>query len=1146
MDSYQQPLSDQRNYMFFPYYQYPPNPHQMKVETPRIPMNAEPSFYGGSYCYPPPGCHTCCNCSYSSPGYYGFRPPHISPLPIYHCGPHHSYPEPYPAYVVPPYYSAEVPRFEYDKNAFREHCCGCPNHTCNRKTDNTVKTEEELPKVKLSESETHKPRVQSKDSSFKLQNYSCPNVWIPPDYMRDKEALKSSDAKSQTGNEWLPFDENSRYLKQGGEKKKNQNQQNLNQFPFPLIWLPGFSKPQEVEEESGVTPGAAEEPQSKIKVMPLKFFDSDDHRSKPGLNKEDDKNKGHSEAPSKEIKPKVVLVKEGKEENEVHSEVAEKKTKTKSIPVKHIKKSSEAEVKKQPTSPGKASKLPPIRLRVDPSPKKKNGNGNGSLRSPSPPASRNRAELDMSMESVDKHKMEHDGAKPVEAHEKKHQHDNQQCEEAREKTIEVVKVPLCSEDSIKKTLAKNFGTSAGADSMRSEESEQNKVTEKHKTKEKILSATDAAIRIQSAYRGYEVRKWESVKKLRQIMRVRDQLDDVRNRIKDLETSSWSEQDQKQKIAISEKIMGLLLQLDTIQSLHSSVRDVRKTVARELTCLQERLDSLVVLTATSKTRMSESGQDEKPADAQGQDAEESTASNVRVEGAEESERSARPDFKMEEPLLDKIEHLVRSQEDTVQISVANKGETQSDTMEQEEPEAGVKGGASGVTCENATNLPSRIERGLRSEEKGSEEPEITQEASDLSTGVDATQVAPMVLMLEDEVSDLGRINEQEGTLKPDETMNRDNAFDKERRLEGNSENMVPVETPVAMELPTRGSEYGAVEQAEMVEAVTTQEADLAIGGYPGKPLLEEGCSEGLSQASHDEQMTCSGGGFESVLTAETRSGGDFLNAGTLELVHSEPFVDDEDKMVVGSTEKVARDGSKIDAEHCSSSSELLPKGKSQKMEEVISDNYQHEEAAPDQRLENEPVESLPDAGVGEDIVHETYVNKQESDMVSMDDLTRPGFVNSESNSESLAGNRDPSVPSEKEEAEAIPQANTTQPYEFAAVSESHPMSLEHKGWDLKSALPAGDSIPGKRDAITSEEVLVKSPGSIVDENEKLRELVEKLITAGKNQLKTISDLNGRVRDLERHLSKKERRITPSYGIFSTNLLIFSLLCLGWNC
>ncbi|KAF8413270.1 hypothetical protein HHK36_001246 [Tetracentron sinense] len=63
---------------------------------------------------------------------------------------------------------------------------------------------------------------------------------------------------------------------------------------------------------------------------------------------------------------------------------------------------------------------------------------------------------------------------------------------------------------------------------------------------------DAAVRIQSACRGFEVRKWQPMKKLRQLTRIRAQVD---------------------------------------EGLHPSLRDIRKSVARELIFLQEKLDSL---------------------------------------------------------------------------------------------------------------------------------------------------------------------------------------------------------------------------------------------------------------------------------------------------------------------------------------------------------------------------------------------------------------------------------------------------------------------------------------------------------------------------------------------------------------------------
>ncbi|KAF3456545.1 hypothetical protein FNV43_RR01198 [Rhamnella rubrinervis] len=96
----------------------------------------------------------------------------------------------------------------------------------------------------------------------------------------------------------------------------------------------------------------------------------------------------------------------------------------------------------------------------------------------------------------------------------------------------------------------------------------------------------------SAYRGFDVRMGP-LKKLKQIAEIREQLVDVRNHIQTLESSSDLQKDNKQKVLIGESIMRLLLKLDAIQGLHSSLRDIRKSLARELVNLQEKLDSLMI-------------------------------------------------------------------------------------------------------------------------------------------------------------------------------------------------------------------------------------------------------------------------------------------------------------------------------------------------------------------------------------------------------------------------------------------------------------------------------------------------------------------------------------------------------------------------
>ena len=97
-----------------------------------------------------------------------------------------------------------------------------------------------------------------------------------------------------------------------------------------------------------------------------------------------------------------------------------------------------------------------------------------------------------------------------------------------------------------------------------EEKDSSTRTDAGRKEGRVLSDADAAVFIQAAYRSYLVRKWELLKKLKQIDEVRKEVTDVRDRVQAFERSSDLQNDDKQKIAIGETIMRLLLKLDTIQ------------------------------------------------------------------------------------------------------------------------------------------------------------------------------------------------------------------------------------------------------------------------------------------------------------------------------------------------------------------------------------------------------------------------------------------------------------------------------------------------------------------------------------------------------------------------------------------------------
>ena len=67
--------------------------------------------------------------------------------------------------------------------------------------------------------------------------------------------------------------------------------------------------------------------------------------------------------------------------------------------------------------------------------------------------------------------------------------------------------------------------------------------------------------------------------------------EIKKRIQDLESSADNGVDNKQRTIITEIIMSLLLKLDAIQGLHPAVREYRKSVAKEIVSLQEKLDLL---------------------------------------------------------------------------------------------------------------------------------------------------------------------------------------------------------------------------------------------------------------------------------------------------------------------------------------------------------------------------------------------------------------------------------------------------------------------------------------------------------------------------------------------------------------------------
>ncbi|KAA8516121.1 hypothetical protein F0562_019300 [Nyssa sinensis] len=318
------------------------------------------------------------------------------------------------------------------------------------------------------------------------------------------------------------------------------------------------------------------------------------------------------------------------------------------------KKPFENSTKRRSSSPTKPSKLPPVCLRVDTRPRRKNCNG--SSRSPSPSqkisldfsdssesstSSREKGNTQQELQcsnsmpnktkEVDPNRRD---KKVIEVLEGITGRDKNEDCKAKTQNQFPVNLPVDSHEevSISKTTSEvgiGYGVSKvkedkgarDAEGQKSGEGIESKCAtvkgqsgnseseigehkgvskvkdekfeEVAKEERKSMSEAEAAVIIQSSFRGFEVRKGEPLKKLKQIAQIQEQVTGVRSRIQALESSSDIQSDDKQRVVIGETVMSLLLKLDTIQGLHPSVRDVRKSIAKELVSLQEKLDSLSV-------------------------------------------------------------------------------------------------------------------------------------------------------------------------------------------------------------------------------------------------------------------------------------------------------------------------------------------------------------------------------------------------------------------------------------------------------------------------------------------------------------------------------------------------------------------------
>ncbi|XP_047314956.1 BAG family molecular chaperone regulator 6 isoform X2 [Impatiens glandulifera] len=467
-------------------------------------------------------------------GNYGYRiPDSHNYFPPYHCS---GYPHPYhPPPPLPYFHDACCPSFSRIHHPV--HYAHPPNYSMELPIyDYDKKPHRRCPYHPCSwggdtmEKEPDAEKTTNSLSSAQSKNLPYPIVWIPTEEMNKAKQMHGGFPEPEPNRR--NHDESMNSSNQPCDPIKLEKGEKVeNQFPFPIIWVPYK------QEETG------KKDHTEGKTTPTLMMTGHEEGSpfKESVHNNVDQATtmvGKNDPNRCKIIP-VKQLDEMVDNNNTISKEAEKEL-AKNNP------EGGSSTKRQTSPLSKTCKLPPVCLRVEPFPKRKNGSGKS--RSLSPP--------------------------------KKGRHEEFVGESCAKMELKEENKLLQVADEHTDPKTKEVGNSEGMDSK--------EVSQENVTRKKLLTEAEAAVLIQAAYRGYEVRKWEPIKKLKEIGKVRDELDGVKSRFK----ASSSSLEEKERSLIGEMIMNLLLKLDTIQGLHPVARDMRKWTAKELVKLQEEVDCAV--------------------------------------------------------------------------------------------------------------------------------------------------------------------------------------------------------------------------------------------------------------------------------------------------------------------------------------------------------------------------------------------------------------------------------------------------------------------------------------------------------------------------------------------------------------------------
>ncbi|XP_010518292.1 PREDICTED: BAG family molecular chaperone regulator 6-like [Camelina sativa] len=421
---------------------------------------------------------------------------------------------------------------------------------------------------------------KNKEESGQLQ---YPTSWIPSrGKLDDVDASESSNEDMKNMQNWktmkCPFDISKlNSLFQGQDVKEGQTQKNKGepgQLPYPKFWIPSYGKWEDVE--------ASESKESGNKGLNLESCPSDHHGNEGQKNQKEGNSDSNvlSDAEEKSSVRNIPVRNHLQEPRNIPVKLSENHLPKPAEPTKRIAKNEPVKnsEKKQSSSSPKASRLPPVCLRVDPLPKKRNG-GSKSLSPPKRKEESITSEETKDMSSLLSKKAESRTVPEA---------CNVKCEEAnKEMTMSEESVHAIGTEEETVESNPNLQERSNCGIVKPCATKENREQPAKKT----FTQEESARIIQSRYRGYDVRRWEPIKKLKEIATIREQMGDVKNRIQALEVSTDQHIEEKEIVVLGEMVMNLLLKVDAVQGLHPSIRDYRKSLARELSSIQEKLDSV---------------------------------------------------------------------------------------------------------------------------------------------------------------------------------------------------------------------------------------------------------------------------------------------------------------------------------------------------------------------------------------------------------------------------------------------------------------------------------------------------------------------------------------------------------------------------